>query len=366
VILDTEGLHILRESENYLLNLKKMKTFKEFVAERYYQPHEPLPSGKTPYGKAVSSTYRQKGVLQGTPSPKKGAGGRVRKQIIRTFDQVKRGADNPNFNFKPDKSGQYDIEGQGSQRMSVFDKNKDIEMTIKKRDMQVGTGSKARPVYDVEWQNYARTFDENPGQARGVSRSVVDMWKNQVSPRLPANSVLRNFPVSNRDGVRNTRSKLYSKFAGFGDYKGSAQFADVNRPPSSKQAAKGVIRTTPRSSENPGARYVSYDEIDALDRSRAHKAIPTQTSPRVIAPAKPSRPAGISPASKTGARPTTGVTVKGTPRINAPKLPKLTSFKIPKLPKIKIRGGGRAAIAGALVSAGIGALSSVMSQKNKK
>ena len=38
-----------------------MKTFKEFIGERYYEPDEPLPSGKTPYGKATSSYYRQKG-----------------------------------------------------------------------------------------------------------------------------------------------------------------------------------------------------------------------------------------------------------------------------------------------------------------
>ena len=38
-----------------------MKTFQEFILEKYYEPDQPLPSGKTPYGKATSSYYRQKG-----------------------------------------------------------------------------------------------------------------------------------------------------------------------------------------------------------------------------------------------------------------------------------------------------------------
>jgi len=43
-----------------------VKTFQEFVdiVEKYYEPDQPLPSGKTPYGKATSSYYRQRGNLK--------------------------------------------------------------------------------------------------------------------------------------------------------------------------------------------------------------------------------------------------------------------------------------------------------------
>ena len=45
-----------------------MKTFQEFISEKYYEPDQPLPSGKTPYGKATSSYYRQRGEIIRNPS----------------------------------------------------------------------------------------------------------------------------------------------------------------------------------------------------------------------------------------------------------------------------------------------------------
>ena len=47
-----------------------MRTFREFIeiCEKYYEPDEPLPSGKTPYGKATSSYYRQRGEFKRSPN----------------------------------------------------------------------------------------------------------------------------------------------------------------------------------------------------------------------------------------------------------------------------------------------------------
>jgi hypothetical protein len=58
-----------------------MKTFQEFILEKYYEPDQPLPSGKTPYGKATSSYYRQKGELKRNPN-------RTSDQVFKIIQQV--------------------------------------------------------------------------------------------------------------------------------------------------------------------------------------------------------------------------------------------------------------------------------------
>jgi hypothetical protein len=340
-----------------------MKTFQEFIelAEKYYEPDQPLPSGKTPYGKATSSYYRQRGEFRRGPSRTSDQAFRVVKQGSRRSNEVSRGADNPDFDVRPDKSGKYDVSGDAGYSMKVRDTKNDLEMRVRQRD-QIAPGKK--PVYDVEWYNQGSGGRKNPGQARGVVRNVADMWKNQVAPRIPSNSVLTNFPISNDTSDRNTRSKLYSKVAGFGRTgMQGRQYANVGRNPSSKQAAKGAQRITPLSG-NLDPKWADRDELVDLDAKRMHlpkddriRLDKAAGKPRKIAPAKPSRPL-LNQGRKA---------LQSTPKMSAPTLPKPPAIKppvVPKVPKLRIKGGGKAALAG-LAIAGAGALINSIRSKNK-
>ena len=340
-----------------------MKTFKEFIAERYYEPDEPLPSGKTPYGKATSSYYRQRGEFKRSPNRTSDQAFRITRQGSRRRNEVSRGANNPDFDARPDKTGRYEIDADSGYSMRVRDTKNDLEMRIRQKD-QIAPSQGNKPVYDVEWYNQSGKRRHNPGEARGVARNVANMWKNQVAPRIPSNSILTNFPISNDTSERNTRSKLYSKVAGFGE-PGSLgrQYANVGRNPSPRQAAKGAQRITPLSG-NLDPKWASRDELVDMDAKRMHlsrdsriKLDKESGKPRKIAPAKPSRP------SQTKAL----KALKSTQPVKAPALPKPAAIKMPaapKIPKIKIRGGGRAALAGAALT-GAGLVFNALQSKKK-
>ena len=345
-----------------------MKTFQEFILEKYYEPDQPLPSGKTPYGKATSSYFRQKGEFKRNPNRTSGQLFKLTSQASRRKDEVRRGADNPEFDSKPDRTGRYEIETDSDYKMSVRDTKNNTQMRVRQKD-QIAPGGK--PVYDVEWYNFDRGSKQyNPGQARSISRDVGNMFKKQVAPRIPSNSVITNFPIPNDTSERNTRSKLYSKVAGFGKVGFSGrQYAAVGRPPSPKQAAGGAKRITPLSG-NLDPEYATSSQMDNTFRKYQKPALyyglqsKATGKPRTIAPAKPSRPS-MNKAVKA---------LKSTPAIKAPSIPKSSRVKlpvtpkIPKTPNIRIKGGGRAALIGLGVQgaiAGAGALYNKM-QSNKK
>ena len=334
-----------------------MKTFQEFILEKYYEPDQPLPSGKTPYGKATSSYFRQKGEFKRNPNRTSDKAFKITQQGGSGRSAAARGADNPNFDPKPDPTGRYEIETDSDYKMSVRDTKNNTEMRLRQKD-QIAPGGK--PVYDVEWYNFDRTGKQyNPGQARSIAKDVGDMFKKQVAPRIPSNSVITNFPITNDTSERNTRSKLYSKVAGFGKVGfGGRQYAAVGRPPSPKQAAKGVQRITPLSGNLDPEFVYNRRELDTLRSSPKPKAYwaameKAKGQRRQIAPAKPSRPLA-NKAVKA---------LKSTPAIKAPSIPKPTTFKAPKISVPKIRGGGRAALAAGIVSAGLGIYSALNKPK---
>jgi hypothetical protein len=338
-----------------------MKTFKEFIdiAERYYEPHEPLPSGKTPYGKATSSYFRQSGEYFRSGEKRDPEHlNRLYRQLKGKYGPVSRGADNPTFDGKPDPSGRYEIDTDSDYKLTVRDTKNDTQMRVKQKDA-IAPGGK--PVYDVEWSNSDRgdgyrRKGYNPGQARSITRGVADMYKNQVVPRLPSNSVLTNYPIDNDTSERNTRAKFYSKVGGFGRVgMQGRQYAAVGRPPSPKQAAKGVQRITPLSGNlDPEYASSSYmrQTLKSLPKSPQEWAS-QEGKPRTIAPAKPSRPSLSRKAIEA---------LKSTPKMTAPIIPKATP--IPKVPKLKLGGGGKAALAGAAI-AGAGALYNALQSKKK-
>jgi hypothetical protein len=349
-----------------------MRTFREFIeiCEKYYEPDEPLPSGKTPYGKATSSYYRQRGEFKRSPNRTSDQAFRITRQGSRRSNEVRRGADNPNFDAKPDKTGKYDIKADSNYSMRVYDNKNNLEMRVRQKD-QIAPGGK--PVYDVEWYNDSGKGRHNPGEARSVARNVANMWKNQVAPRIPSNSVLTNFPLSNDTSNRNTRSKLYSKVAGFGE-PGSLgrQYANVGRNPSSKQAAKGAQRITPLSGNLNPPRATSSELIN-LDAKRMHlprdsriKLDKESGKPRKIAPAKPSRPSqtraqkALTSTPRMSAPALPKPKLSATPRVSAPALPKP---KLSATPKIKLRGSGKAALAGAALTGAAALINSLRSNK---
>lgn len=338
-----------------------MKTFNEFIeiCERYYEPDEPLPSGKTPYGKATSSYYRQRGEFKRSPNKTSDQAFKIVRQGSRRSNEVSRGANNPDFDARPDKTGRYDIRTDSSYNMRVYDNKNNLEMRVRKKE-QIAPGRK--PVYDVEWYNDSGKRRHNPGEARSVARNVANMWKNQVAPRIPNNVVLTNFPLSNDTSNRNTRSKLYSKVAGFGEpgMRGR-QYANVGRNPSPKQAAKGAQRITPLSG-NLDPKWASREELIDLGANRRHLSRDSRIlldkesgKPRKIAPAKPSRP---SQARALKA-------LKSTPKMSAPALPKPSLIKPSTIPKFKLRGSGKAALAGAALTGAAALINSLQSKKNK-
>ena len=349
-----------------------MRTFREFIeiCEKYYEPDEPLPSGKTPYGKATSSYYRQRGEFKRSPNRTSDQAFRITRQGSRRSNEVRRGADNPNFDAKPDRTGKYDIDADSNYSMRVRDTKNDLEMRVRQKD-QIAPGGK--PVYDIEWYNQSGKRRHNPGEARSVARNVANMWKNQVAPRIPSNSVLTNFPISNDTSERNTRSKLYSKVAGFGE-PGSLgrQYANVGRNPSSRQAAKGAQRITPLSG-NLDPKWATRDELINLDAKRMHlprdsriKLDKESGKPRKIAPAKPSRPSqtraqkALTSTPRMSAPALPKPKLSATPRMSAPALPKP---KLSATPKIKLRGSGKAALAGAALTGAAALINSLRSNK---
>ena len=352
-----------------------MKSYKEFckLAERYYEPHEPLPSGKTPKGKATSSYYRQSGEYFRNPRRGTPDGERTYKRMVnqrnRTWNQVSMGGDNPDLDFGPDRSGKYDVSGDSK---NITISNRDgVRMNVRQKpnvyydsSKTTRTGRIPRPVYDIEWNNDKNTGRNNPGQARSTLKSVADMWKTQVEPRLPRNSVITNFPISNDKSARNTRSKLYQRVANFGPQIDSGrQYAKVGSNPSPKQIAKGASRVKPLT---PGfgnqvgdvSPFMSQNEQDKFNRARQRKFRPygnsteTQGAPRKIAPAKPSRPSVTREIKNLATK----------PAVKAPRIPRNLSTVTNAVRRVKMRGGGKIGLA--LSAAGLIG-SAIMSLRGK-
>lgn len=223
-----------------------MRTFKEFMylTERYYEPDEKLPSGRTPLQKATDRAERPYG-------DKLRHRGRQIRQRIQTNRKVKHGADNPNLN-RHSQNG-LDIDG-GHDYMRVHHRDKKISYRIDK----TGKTLDGRNVYDVQWNHHHRHSELNDNDKKQIARDAKHMWDHDISHRLPHNSVLKNFPVSNSTPDKpnkNTRAKLYQR-AGFGEVgKQGYQFASVGREPSYKQKKKGKTRLSPM----PGNTEIDYD-----------------------------------------------------------------------------------------------------------
>lgn len=231
-------------------------TYKEFMSlvEKYYGPHDTLPSGKTPYNKASDSLGRQQQKLMSTPAAQRTS------QQARTFStqadrlnkKVQYGADHKGFKDYDDNDVEVEAD---SEYLSVHHPKSGIKYTAAK----VGKDKEGNDTHNVAWSHKGKyhsdkdSTDSKEEKLRAL-RSAQDVWNKHVSPRLPHNSTLVNSPSSNRNTRtgerRNTRSKLYQR-AGFGELntRNNEQFAKVGREPSPKQAAKGKTRLKPLSKD---------------------------------------------------------------------------------------------------------------------
>ena len=222
-----------------------MKTFQEFLqlAERYYEPDEKLPSGKTPYQKASASYDKQKEKYYDKPEDQRSLkhSRRLTKQITRVNQKVRHGADNPHFNLHRDMSGEVNVSGHKDDHMTVRHPESGVRFSI------YNTGKKTKdgkPVHDVEWYHNQDTKSLSGSERRKIVRSAKDTWTKHISHRLPHGSVIRNFPISNygsdNSDERYARAALYSRVGGFGprNDRTGYQFAGVGREPSPRQKAK--------------------------------------------------------------------------------------------------------------------------------
>ena len=215
-----------------------MKTFSEFLelAEKYYEPDEELPSGKTPVQKAEERDERP------YSSKTKRA-----LQKMRINKYVRHGADNPELNRH--SSTQTDVNG-GPGWMSIGDKKSGIYYNVTHH----GRTKNGKRVFNVTWTHSDKPseLENNPQRRTELVHSAIDLWKHDVEHRLPHGSIVTNHPTENNRGdkKKNTRSRIYQR-AGFGEVnsKTGKQFAQVGRQLSSKQRIRGKGRLTPLPSD---------------------------------------------------------------------------------------------------------------------
>ena len=213
------------------------------VNERYYKPHEKLPSGNTPYEKATASYKNQDKKYYSKPENERTLkdATKMNKQIQRVVKNVSHGADNPHFNTYKDLSGEVNVTGHKDQHMTVRHPKSGIRFSI------YNTGKKTKdgkPVHDVEWHHNQDTKLLSNSERRKIVNDAKDTWTKHISHRLPHGSVIRNFPLSNYGSdnaeQRHARAAIYSRVAGFGrrNDRTGYQFAGVGREPSPRQKAK--------------------------------------------------------------------------------------------------------------------------------
>lgn len=230
-----------------------MKTFNQFIneccdiLERYYEPDEKLPSGRTPVQKAET---RAETPYKNTRSAK----GRQIRQQIQLMRKVRHGADNPNLNRHQQRG--IDVYGD-KDVLYVSHPESGVRYSVAK--VGVAKNDK-KPVYDIQWGHHHKPNEMDIAKKIQVARDAKQVWDTHVQHRLPHGAIVRNSPVSNsneKNPNKNTRASLYRK-AGFGEVgqentktasgtsitKGK-QFAQVNREPSTKQKAKGKTRLSP-------------------------------------------------------------------------------------------------------------------------
>lgn len=224
-----------------------MKTYRKFIIEceslleKYYEPNEKLPSGKTPVEKAVSQNRKMAKTIA-TKSVK--AQKRWGKHYDAIQTKVNHGADNPDYNDRVSRKhkGKIVVDNDES-GLQVTHKKSGVYFNVYKSDNSPHS-------HTIEWGHTKNRENMNPREKFRLARSAKKVWDKHVSHRLPNNAVVHNSPSASHDkkGAEkpiNRRSRIYQR-AGFGSMDASGdQFAKTKREPSSKEKAKGKSRLVP-------------------------------------------------------------------------------------------------------------------------
>lgn len=237
-------------------------TFKQFIelTERYYEPHEKLPSGKTPYDKSVDSYEKQKKAYYDKPSDKRSLphARRLAQQATNINQHVSYGADHKNFKDYKDTDGNVHVSA-GKHHLTVQHPESGLEYNISHHSRYGSSDEKGRPIHNVtlshkgEFSNTHHSKSTTPKERRELAKKAAHIWQHHVVPRIPTGTRLQNHPSDNDHWNRetgeykekNARAKIYKRhgFSDRDDY--GNQHAEVTRPPSSKRAAKGAKRLRP-------------------------------------------------------------------------------------------------------------------------
>lgn len=220
-----------------------MKTFQEFIFEKYYEPDEKLPSGETPVEKATKKSRKRARTI-GSQSPENQD--RWSKQYDLTRTKVKHGADNPSLNTEVGHREKDEIEIDHDDKY-MFLKHKPSGVSF---DVEKSDESQYDDVRTIQWNHSQDKVKLSPKEKVRLARTAQKVWDTHVSPRLPNKSIVHNTPSSSYDNRGqpkpiNRRSEIYKK-AGFGSVDSDGdQFAEVGRQKSPKQIAKGKTRLKP-------------------------------------------------------------------------------------------------------------------------
>jgi hypothetical protein len=246
-----------------------MRTFREFIliAERYYEPTETLPSGRTPMQKASGAFVRHEKAYYAKPESERTLphARRMADQITRVNQNVRFGADTRNF--KDYKSDGVEVSAHKHHGMTVHHPESGITYDVAHK----GKDEHGRDVHEIMFSHKGRyvpgknTEDMSDEEKKRVAKTAAHVYKTEVEPRLPSGkggkgNVVVNHPVQNYNKKtgqeQNARAKLYSRIAGFGKPdKYGEQAGLVGRPPSPKQAAKGAKRIKPHQVGDYGSQY---------------------------------------------------------------------------------------------------------------
>jgi hypothetical protein len=217
-----------------------MKTFDQFISERYYRPNEKLPSGKTPVQKAVNKNVSRNSNI----GPNSNITRAVKHGLLIT-QKVKHGADNKNYNPEPNHP---DVD---------IDAHKDKYMTVHHHPTGISYNVTKGPegVHSIEWGHGRHGQYMRPGERVRLAKSAKHVWDNHVVTNMPPNSIIHNRPSTDTKRStgekRNKRAEIYQKRGGFGPMdKEGDQFGFLARPPSSKQKAKGKLQVQPKNPED--------------------------------------------------------------------------------------------------------------------
>jgi hypothetical protein len=195
-----------------------MKTYKEFIQEsiiileRYYEPDEKLPSGKTPNSSAnnaLSTAFKNR--------KNNNSRERAKTLIDKIRTQVRHGADNPQVNPNVSKKEKKEIETNVDSDGYTNIKHKKSGVTYHVKNHKDSTG------YEVHWSQDKDKNKMSPGEKVRTGVAADKAFKKFVTPRLRNNRLIFTTPSaddniskstkkrSNVQNVPNKRADIYAK-----------------------------------------------------------------------------------------------------------------------------------------------------------